>query len=89
MVVIIDSTHNPFDESHRVSCWGENLTSSFEGGRAGDGLGLDLGTAQFFIRQILFYSGAQTSATEKPRAWTEHAAVCASLHMMSVEHRIG
>jgi HEAT repeat protein len=39
VVVIIDSTHNPFDESHRVSCWRENLTSSFEGGGLEMGLG--------------------------------------------------
>jgi hypothetical protein len=40
VVVIIDSTHNPFDESYRVSCWRENLTSSFEG----EGLEMGLGS---------------------------------------------
>ncbi len=38
VTVTTDKTHNPFDETHRVSCLRENLTSS------SDGEGLETGS---------------------------------------------
>ena len=74
-----ETTHNPFNETHRVSCLRENLTSSSEGEGLETGRPVSLVPRQSFTRQTLFYIGAETTATEKPRAWTEQA----------VERRIG
>jgi hypothetical protein len=74
-----ETTHNPFNEAHRVSCLRENLTSSSDGEGLETGRALSSVPRQSLTRQTLFYIGAETTATEKPRAWTEQA----------VERRIG
>jgi hypothetical protein len=89
VALMTETTHNPFNETHRVSCLRENLTSSSDGEGLETGRALSSVPRQSLTRQTLFYIGAETTATSIPRAWTEQAAVCASLHMMSVERRIG
>jgi hypothetical protein len=79
VALMTETTHNPFNEAHRVSCLRENLTSSSDGEGLETGRALSSVPRQSFTRQTLFYIGAETTATEKPRAWTEQA----------VERRIG
>jgi hypothetical protein len=79
VALMTETTHNPFNEAHRVSCLRENLTSSSDGEGLETGCALSSVPRQSLTRQTLFYIGAETTATEKPRAWTEQA----------VERRIG
>jgi hypothetical protein len=79
VALMTETTHNPFNEAHRVSCLRENLTSSSDGEGLETGCALSPVPRQSLTRQTLFYIGAETTATEKPRAWTEQA----------VERRIG
>jgi hypothetical protein len=79
VALMTETTHNPFNEAHRVSCLRENLTSSSDGEGLETGRALSSVPRQSLTRQTLFYIGAETTATEKPRAWTEQA----------VERRIG
>jgi hypothetical protein len=79
VALMTETTHNPFNEAHRVSCLRENLTSSSDGEGLETGRPVSLVPRQSLTRQTLFYIGAETTATEKPRAWTEQA----------VERRIG
>jgi hypothetical protein len=79
VALMTETTHNPFNEAHWVSCLRENLTSSSDGEGLETGRPVSLVPRQSLTRQTLFYVGAETTATEKPRAWTEQA----------VERRIG
>jgi hypothetical protein len=79
VALMTETTHNPFNEAHRVSGLRENLTSSSDGEGLETGRPVSLVPRQSLTRQTLFYIGAETTATEKPRAWTEQA----------VERRIG
>jgi len=49
---IDETTHNPFDESHWVSCLRENLTSSSDGEGLETGRGSNLVPRQSFTRQL-------------------------------------
>jgi hypothetical protein len=46
-----ETTHNPFNETHRVSCLRENLTSSSEGEGLETGRPVSLVPRQSFTRQ--------------------------------------
>ena len=67
----IDTTHNPYDEAHWVSCLRENLTSSSEG----EGLETDrtpiLAPRQSFTRQPLHEQIKQFLGAEDSQLQTE------------------
>ena len=49
-----ETTHNPFNEAHRVSCLRENLTSSSDGEGLETGCALSSVPRQSFTRQTYF-----------------------------------
>jgi hypothetical protein len=51
VAAIIDTTHNPFDDAHRVSCLRENLTSSPDGEGLETGCALSSVPRQSFTQQ--------------------------------------
>jgi hypothetical protein len=55
VVAMTKTTHNPFNETHRVSCLRENLTSSSEGEGLETGCALSSVPRQSFTRQEAFF----------------------------------
>ncbi|HZC03672.1 MAG TPA: hypothetical protein VE844_20700, partial [Gammaproteobacteria bacterium] len=54
VVFMTETTHNPFNEAHRVSCLRENLASSSDGEGLETGRALSSVPRQSFTRQICF-----------------------------------
>ena len=54
VALMTETTHNPFNEAHRVSCLRENLTSSSEGEGLETGRPVSLVPRQSLTRQICF-----------------------------------
>ena len=79
---MLDSTHNPFDETHWVSCLRENLTSSSYGEGLETGRDTPQAPRQSLTRQLFFKALKQlckiktfvgTSANAvKTQVWTAH-----------------
>jgi hypothetical protein len=67
----IDTTHNPYDEAHWVSCLRENLTSSSEGEGLETGLGPTSAPRQSFTRQPLHERIKQFLGAEDSQLQTE------------------
>jgi len=54
VALMTETTHNPFNEAHRVSCLRENLTSSSDGEGLETGCALSSVPRQSFTRQVFF-----------------------------------
>jgi hypothetical protein len=54
VALMTETTHNPFNETHRVSCLRENLTSSSDGEGLETGRPMSSVPRQSFTRQICF-----------------------------------
>ena len=52
VALMTETTHNPFNETHRVSCLRENLTSSSDGEGLETGCALSSVPRQSYTRQL-------------------------------------
>jgi hypothetical protein len=73
MVATTKTTHNPFNETHRVSCLRENLTSSSDGEGLETGCALSSVPRQSLTRQITFEEGRRHLGLETQRQWSDKA----------------
>jgi hypothetical protein len=71
VVATTKTTHNPFNETHRVSCLRENLTSSSDGEGLETGCALSSVPRQSFTRQPLHERIKQFLGAEDSQLQTE------------------
>ena len=76
-----DTTHNPFNETHWVSCLRENLTSSSYGEGLETGRAMTQVSRQSFTRQTCFEEGKQYlglghDEVRRWRGWHHHMTLC-------------
>ena len=71
VVATTKTTHNPFNETHRVSCLRENLTSSSDGEGLETGCALSSVPRQSFTRQPLHEQIKQFLGAEDSQLQTE------------------
>jgi hypothetical protein len=85
VVATTKTTHNPFNETHRVSCLRENLTSSSDGEGLETGCALSSVPRQSFTRQPLHERIQQFLGAEDSQLQTE-AGVRRHLTLVFVVH---
>ena len=84
-----DTTHNPFNETHWVSCLRENLTSSSYGEGLETGRATTQAPRQSFTRQTCFEDGKQSLGmgdyeVRSWRGWHHHMTLCILDHFFLV-----
>jgi hypothetical protein len=65
VALMTETTHNPFNETHRVSCLRENLTSSSDGEGLETGRPVSLVPRQSLTRQLIFKASKRSFNLDK------------------------
>jgi hypothetical protein len=73
VALMTETTHNPFNEAHRVSCLRENLTSSSDGEGLETGCALSPVPRQSLTRQVTFEEGRRHLGLETQRQGSDKA----------------
>ena len=73
VALMTETTHNPFNEAHRVSCLRENLTSSSDGEGLETGRPVSLVPRQSFTRQKWWKWIKQMFKIKRPLGNSENA----------------
>ena len=73
VALMTETTYNPFNETHRVSCLRENLTSSSDGEGLETGCALSSVPRQSLTRQVTFEEGRRHLGLETQRQWSDKA----------------